>query len=59
MAILPRVAAQQNYLAFLDHPRYAAGVVRSIWQEMGGTILGNDMLAKPQQCPPAGSRLLT
>jgi len=36
----------QNYLALLDHSRYAAGVVRSIWQEMGGTILGNDMLGQ-------------
>lgn len=44
----------QNYLAFLDHPRYAAGVVRSIWQEMGGTILGNDMLGQT----PSNARLL-
>ncbi len=44
----------QNYLAFLDHPRYAAGVVRSIWQEMGGTILGNDMLGET----PKDARLL-
>ncbi|HHX35538.1 MAG TPA: D-alanyl-D-alanine carboxypeptidase/D-alanyl-D-alanine-endopeptidase [Gammaproteobacteria bacterium] len=44
----------QNYLAFLDHPRYAAGVVRSIWQEMGGTILGNDMLGQT----PKDTRLL-
>jgi len=44
----------QNYLAFLDHPRYAAGIVRSIWQEMGGTILGNDMLG----ATPKDARLL-
>ncbi len=44
----------QNYLAYLDHPRYAAGVVRSIWQEMGGTILGNDMLGQT----PSNARLL-
>ena len=44
----------QNYLAYLDHPRYAAGVVRSIWQEMGGTILGNDMLGQT----PRNARLL-
>ena len=44
----------QNYLALLDHSRYAAGVVRSIWQEMGGTILGNDMLG----ATPRDARLL-
>lgn len=44
----------QNYLALLDHSRYAAGVVRSIWQEMGGTILGNDMLGQT----PNNARLL-
>jgi len=44
----------QNYLALLDHSRYAAGVVRSIWQEMGGTILGNDMLG----ATPKDARLL-
>ena len=44
----------QNYLALLDHSRYAAGVVRSIWQEMGGTILGNDMLGQT----PSNARLL-
>ncbi len=44
----------QNYLALLDHSRYAAGVVRSIWQEMGGTILGNDMLGQT----PNDARLL-
>lgn len=42
--------SSQHYLALLDHARYSAGVVRSIWQEMGGTILGNDMLgATPKQ----------
>lgn len=44
----------QNYLAFLDHSRYAAGIVRSIWQEMGGAILGNDMLG----ATPDDARLL-
>ncbi len=44
----------QSYLAYLDHPRYAAGLVRSIWQEMGGTILGNDVHART----PATARLL-
>ncbi len=46
--------SSQNYLALLDPSRYAAGVVRSIWQEMGGTILGNDMLG----ATPKDARLL-
>ncbi len=34
----------QSYLALLDHPGYAAGAVRAIWQELGGSILGKDRL---------------
>ena len=30
----------QTYLALLDHPTYAAGAVRAIWSELGGTIQG-------------------
>ena len=32
----------QIYLSLLDHPAYAAGAVRGIWQELGGQILGGD-----------------
>lgn len=32
----------QTYLSLLDHPSYAAGAVRAIWQELGGTIQGKD-----------------
>jgi D-alanyl-D-alanine carboxypeptidase/D-alanyl-D-alanine-endopeptidase (penicillin-binding protein 4) len=32
----------QTYLSLLDHPTYAAGAVRAIWQELGGSILGKD-----------------
>ncbi|MGG2400123.1 D-alanyl-D-alanine carboxypeptidase/D-alanyl-D-alanine-endopeptidase [Pseudomonas sp. SH1-B] len=35
----------QTYLSLLDHPSYTAGAVRSIWQELGGKILGKDRLA--------------
>jgi D-alanyl-D-alanine carboxypeptidase/D-alanyl-D-alanine-endopeptidase (penicillin-binding protein 4) len=35
----------QTYLSLLDHPSYAAGAVRAIWQELGGKILGKDRLA--------------
>ena len=34
----------QTYLSLLDHPSYAAGAVRGIWQELGGKILGKDRL---------------
>ncbi|GFM49165.1 D-alanyl-D-alanine carboxypeptidase [Pseudomonas cichorii] len=32
----------QTYLSLLDHPTYAAGAVRAIWQELGGSIQGRD-----------------
>jgi D-alanyl-D-alanine carboxypeptidase/D-alanyl-D-alanine-endopeptidase (penicillin-binding protein 4) len=46
--------SSQSYLAVLDHPSYAAGAVRAIWQELGGTIQGRDRLADA----PKGARLL-
>ncbi|SDH19229.1 D-alanyl-D-alanine carboxypeptidase / D-alanyl-D-alanine-endopeptidase (penicillin-binding protein 4) [Pseudomonas benzenivorans] len=39
----------QTYLSPLDHPSYAAGAVRAIWQELGGSILGKDRLAEVPQ----------
>ena len=30
--------SSQTYLSLLDHPSYAAGAVRAIWQELGGSI---------------------
>ncbi|MEO4046552.1 D-alanyl-D-alanine carboxypeptidase/D-alanyl-D-alanine-endopeptidase [Pseudomonas sp. CAU 1711] len=44
----------QSYLALLDHPGYAAGAVRAIWQELGGSILGRDRVGDV----PKGARLL-
>jgi D-alanyl-D-alanine carboxypeptidase/D-alanyl-D-alanine-endopeptidase (penicillin-binding protein 4) len=32
----------QTYLSLLDHPEYAAGAVRAIWTELGGSIQGRD-----------------
>lgn len=34
--------SSQTYLSLLDHPSYAAGAVRAIWKELGGTIQGRD-----------------
>lgn len=44
----------QSYLALLDHPAYAAGAIRAIWQELGGSILGKDQVANV----PKSARLL-
>ena len=34
----------QTYLSLLDHAQYAAGAVRAIWGELGGSIQGADRL---------------
>ncbi|MBU1329388.1 MAG: D-alanyl-D-alanine carboxypeptidase/D-alanyl-D-alanine-endopeptidase [Gammaproteobacteria bacterium] len=44
----------QTYLALLDHPGYAAGAIRAIWQELGGSILGQTRSASV----PDDARLL-
>lgn len=44
----------QTYLSLLDHPTYAAGAVRAIWNELGGTIQGRDRVADV----PKSARLL-
>jgi D-alanyl-D-alanine carboxypeptidase/D-alanyl-D-alanine-endopeptidase (penicillin-binding protein 4) len=36
--------SSQSYIALLDHPSYTAGVIRSTWQELGGTITGQNRL---------------
>lgn len=34
--------SSQSYISLFDHPGYAAGTVRAIWQELGGKILGQN-----------------
>lgn len=34
--------SSQTYLSLLDHQSYAAGAVRAIWNELGGSIQGSD-----------------
>ena len=46
--------SSQTYLALLDHPNYAAGAVRAIWQELGGSIQGRNRVAQV----PKDARLL-
>ena len=43
-----------TYLALLDHFQYAAGTVRTIWRELGGTLLGADRIDRV----PDDARLL-
>ncbi|OAI91963.1 D-alanyl-D-alanine carboxypeptidase/D-alanyl-D-alanine endopeptidase [Pseudomonas putida] len=44
----------QTYLSLLDHPTYAAGAVRAIWSELGGTIQGRNRVEEV----PKNARLL-
>ncbi|MDR2306551.1 MAG: D-alanyl-D-alanine carboxypeptidase/D-alanyl-D-alanine-endopeptidase [Paucimonas sp.] len=44
----------QTYLSLLDHPTYAAGAVRAIWSELGGSIQGRDRV----EDVPKSARLL-
>ena len=46
--------SSQTYLSLLDHPTYAAGAVRAIWNELGGTIQGRDRIDNV----PKSARLL-
>ncbi|MCQ4313380.1 D-alanyl-D-alanine carboxypeptidase/D-alanyl-D-alanine-endopeptidase [Pseudomonas stutzeri] len=43
---LPAGCSGQTYLSLLDHQQYAAGAVRAIWKELGGSILGTDRVAQ-------------
>ncbi|MBU3055291.1 D-alanyl-D-alanine carboxypeptidase/D-alanyl-D-alanine endopeptidase [Pseudomonas indica] len=52
---LPAGCSAQTYLSLLDHPAYAAGAVRAIWQELGGSILGKDRVSNV----PKSARLLS
>ncbi|MDD0975327.1 D-alanyl-D-alanine carboxypeptidase/D-alanyl-D-alanine-endopeptidase [Pseudomonas fontis] len=44
----------QTYLSLLDHQTYAAGAVRAIWSELGGSIRGGDRVDQV----PKSARLL-
>ncbi|WP_375738375.1 D-alanyl-D-alanine carboxypeptidase/D-alanyl-D-alanine-endopeptidase [Pseudomonas boanensis] len=43
---LPEGCSAQTYLSLLDHAGYAAGAVRAIWKELGGSILGKDRVGE-------------
>lgn len=42
---IPNGCSAQTYMSLLDHSQYAAGVVRSIMTELGGSIRGIDRVA--------------
>ncbi len=46
--------SSQSYVSVLDHPTYTAGAVRAIWNELGGSIQGQDR----QAVVPANAKLL-
>ncbi len=37
---IPMGCSGERYLAALDHPVYAASLIRTLWREMGGTWIG-------------------
>lgn len=52
---LPEGCSGQTYVSVLDHVQYAAGAVRGVWQELGGSIRGVDRIGPV----PPKSRLLS
>ncbi|MCQ4346806.1 D-alanyl-D-alanine carboxypeptidase/D-alanyl-D-alanine-endopeptidase [Pseudomonas stutzeri] len=51
---IPEGCSGQRYLSLLDHPAFAGGTVRALWQELGGSIAGGDRLGTT----PGNARLL-
>lgn len=53
---IPEGCSTYKYFAFMDHERYAAGIIRSTWEDMGGTIAGSTRHAKtPESATRLGS----
>lgn len=51
---IPDGCTSERYFAFIDHARYSSGVIRSTWQDMGGSLSGRTLLGKT----PANAKLL-
>jgi len=51
---IPEGCSTQKYFAFMEHERYAAGIIRSTWEDMGGTISGETTFSKT---PSSAKRL--
>ncbi len=52
---LPEGCQSERYFAFIEHDRYTAGVIRSTWADMGGTLSGTTQTGTT----PRGARLLS
>ena len=51
---IPDGCQTERYFAFIDHARYAAGIIRSTWADMGGTFNGKTLVGTT----PASAKLL-
>lgn len=51
---IPEGCSSERYFAFIDHTRYSSGVIRSTWDDMGGTLSGKTLLGTT----PANAKLL-
>ena len=51
---IPEDCTSERYFAFIDHTRYSAGVIRSTWDDMGGTLSGKTVLGTT----PSSAKLL-
>lgn len=51
---IPEGCSTQKYFALIEHERYAAGIIRSTWADMGGTLSGTTRFEKT---PESAKRL--
>lgn len=51
---IPEGCKSERYFAFIDHARYSSGVIRSTWDDMGGTLNGKTLLGET----PSSAKLL-
>lgn len=51
---LPRGCRTTSYLSLLPHAQYSAGLIRSLWRELGGTLAGGDRF----EATPETARLM-
>lgn len=52
---IPEGCKAERYFAFIDHARYASGVIRSTWQDMGGSLSGSTLYSST----PKSAKLLS
>lgn len=42
---IPAGCSTYKYFSFVEHSRYASGIIRSTWEEMGGSLAGKTLFA--------------